>query len=60
MTSPDAMLTLARTNCQRRLSGLAHGARNFTPEQLMLMNSLLDEFARKTRSRRHPAAGRLA
>lgn len=42
------LLGLARVQARRRLKSLANIAVKFEPEQLTLLNSLLDEFARKS------------
>lgn len=46
------LLALARDTARRRLIGLSKSTRRFTPEQLTLLSSLLDEFARKSRPAR--------
>lgn len=43
------LLELARGNLSRRLHGLSKRTRTFTPRQLHHMDSLLDEFARKSK-----------
>lgn len=43
------LLELARGNLARRLHGLSRRTRTFTPRQLHHMDSLLDEFARKSK-----------
>ncbi|MDH6283285.1 hypothetical protein [Prescottella agglutinans] len=48
-TRTGDLLTLARLQASRRLNGLAKNAHRFEPEQLTLLASLLDEFARKSR-----------
>ncbi|WP_072687793.1 hypothetical protein [Rhodococcus marinonascens] len=43
------LLDLARTGMRHRLMGLGRRTETFTPTQLALMSSLLDEFARKSK-----------
>ncbi|OZE79281.1 hypothetical protein CH304_20125 [Rhodococcus sp. 15-649-1-2] len=47
------LLALARQNAHRRLTGMARSAHSYTPAQLTLLQSLLDEFSRKSRAN-HP------
>ncbi|WP_137873441.1 hypothetical protein [Rhodococcus sp. Q] len=47
------MLALAREAAKRRLNGLAKHSWKYTPEQLTLLSSLLDEFARKSHQYRN-------
>ena len=42
------LLGLVRVQARRRLKSLANVAVKFEPQQLTLLNSLLDEFARKS------------
>ncbi|WP_139813331.1 hypothetical protein [Prescottella equi] len=52
-TRTGDLLDLSRRQASRRLTGLAKNAHRFEPEQLTLLASLLDEFARKSRSIRN-------
>ena len=47
------LIGLARVQARRRLKSLANVAVKFEPQQLTLLNSLLDEFARKSSSIRN-------
>lgn len=44
------LLALARVQARRRLKSLSNISCRFEPEQLTLLNSLLDEFTRKSAS----------
>lgn len=47
-TPSGDLLAMARVNTKRRLHALAMSANKFDANQLTLMQSLLDEFARKS------------
>lgn len=47
------LLGLARVQASRRLKSLANVSVKFEPEQLTLLNSLLDEFTRKSHTIRN-------
>lgn len=50
-TAPGDLLAMARVSTKRRLHALAMSSHKFDARQLTLMQSLLDEFARKSHSR---------
>lgn len=57
-TAKGDLLGFARESTSRRLRSLARSSDKFSPEQLTLLKSLLDEFSRKSRAeaRRNNAA----